>query len=56
MAELRSNFPDVAESMDRFIDKIKEETNGEIVGDLSIIRSPLDLYRARNEQVFIRAH
>jgi 2-polyprenyl-6-methoxyphenol hydroxylase-like FAD-dependent oxidoreductase len=45
---LRSNFPDVARSMDRFIDKIKEETNGEIVGDLSIIRIPLDLYRARN--------
>ena len=34
--------------MDRFIDKVKEETNGEIVGDLEIIRIPLDLYRARN--------
>ena len=45
---LRSNFPHVAESMDRFIAKIKEETNGEIVGDLEIIRIPLDLYRARN--------
>ena len=45
---LRGNFPHVAESMDRFIDKIKEETNGEIVGDLEIIRIPLDLYRARN--------
>ena len=45
---LRSNFPHVAESMDRFIDKIKQETNGEIVGDLEIIRIPLDLYRARN--------
>ena len=45
---LRSNFPHVAESMDRFIDKVKEETNGEIVGDLEIIRIPLDLYRARN--------
>ena len=45
---LRSNFPDVAESMDRFIDKIKQETHGEIVGDLEIIRIPLDLYRARN--------
>src|SRR5215207_7957905 len=45
---LRGNFPDVAQSMDRFIDKVKEETNGEIVGDLEIIRIPLDLYRARN--------
>ena len=45
---LRSNFPHVAESMDRFIDKVKEETHGEIVGDLEIVRIPLDLYRARN--------
>ena len=45
---LRSNFPAVAQSMDRFIDKIKEETHGEILGDLEIIRIPLDLYRARN--------
>ena len=45
---LRSNFPSVAQSMDRFIDKIKEETRGEILGDLEIVRIPLDLYRARN--------
>jgi hypothetical protein len=45
---LRSNVPDVAQSMDRFIDKIKEETQGEILGDLEIVRIPLDLYRARN--------
>jgi 2-polyprenyl-6-methoxyphenol hydroxylase-like FAD-dependent oxidoreductase len=45
---LRNNFPDVAESMDRFIDKVKQETHGEILGDLSIVRIPLDLYRARN--------
>jgi 2-polyprenyl-6-methoxyphenol hydroxylase-like FAD-dependent oxidoreductase len=45
---LRSNFPHVAQSMDRFIGKIKTETNGEVVGDLEIIRIPLDLYRARN--------
>jgi 2-polyprenyl-6-methoxyphenol hydroxylase-like FAD-dependent oxidoreductase len=45
---LRSNFPDVAASMDRFIDKIKQETHGEILGDLEIVRIPLDLYRARN--------
>ena len=34
--------------MDRFIAKIKQETNGEIEGDLEVIRIPLDLYRARN--------
>src|SRR5262249_20116492 len=45
---LRENAPDVAESMDRFIDKIKEETQGELLGDLEIVRIPLDLYRARN--------
>jgi hypothetical protein len=45
---LRSNFQGVAQSMDRFIDKIKEETHGEILGDLEIVRIPLDLYRARN--------
>ena len=45
---LRSNFPGVAESMDRFIDKIKAETHGEVFGDLEIVRIPLDLFRARN--------
>jgi 2-polyprenyl-6-methoxyphenol hydroxylase-like FAD-dependent oxidoreductase len=45
---LRSNVPRVAQSMDRFIDKIKQETQGEILGDLEIVRIPLDLYRARN--------
>jgi 2-polyprenyl-6-methoxyphenol hydroxylase-like FAD-dependent oxidoreductase len=45
---LRENAPDVAQSMDRFIDKIKEETQGEILGDLEIVRIPLDLYRARS--------
>ena len=45
---LRDNFPSVAESMDRFIDKIRQESNGEIIGDLEIIRIPLNLYRARN--------
>jgi hypothetical protein len=45
---LRSNFPGVADSMDRFIDKIKEETHGELLGDLEIVRIPLDLYRARS--------
>ena len=45
---LRSNFPHVAQSMDRFITKVKTETNGALVGDLEIVRIPLDLYRARN--------
>jgi 2-polyprenyl-6-methoxyphenol hydroxylase-like FAD-dependent oxidoreductase len=45
---LRSNFTSVAESMDRFIEKIREETHGEVIGDLEIVRIPLDLYRARN--------
>ena len=45
---LRSNFPRVAQSMDRFIAKIKTETGGEMVGDMEIVRIPLDLYRARN--------
>jgi len=45
---LRTHFPQVANSMDRFIDKIKQETHGEIIGDLEIVRIPLNLYRARN--------
>src|SRR5262245_8987532 len=45
---LRANVPAVAESMDRFIDKVKDETHGELLGDLEIVRIPLDLYRARN--------
>jgi hypothetical protein len=44
---LRDNFPAVAESMDRFIDKVKEETHGELLGEPEIIRIPLNLYRAR---------
>jgi 2-polyprenyl-6-methoxyphenol hydroxylase-like FAD-dependent oxidoreductase len=45
---LRDNFPQVARSMDRFIENVKAETSGEIVGDLEIVRIPLDLYRARH--------
>jgi 2-polyprenyl-6-methoxyphenol hydroxylase-like FAD-dependent oxidoreductase len=45
---LRDNFPGAAQSMDRFIQKIKHETGGEILGEVEIIRCPLDLYRARN--------
>jgi 2-polyprenyl-6-methoxyphenol hydroxylase-like FAD-dependent oxidoreductase len=47
-AWLREHFPAVAESMDRFIDKVRDETHGEIVGDLEITRIPLDVYHARN--------
>ena len=45
---LRDNFPGVAQSMDRFIDKVREETHGELVGDLKIVRIPLDVYHGRN--------
>ncbi|MGH3482432.1 MAG: hypothetical protein ACRDPQ_04290 [Nocardioidaceae bacterium] len=45
---LRDNFPGVAESMDRFIDKIRQESHGEVIGDFEIVRIPLDLYRARH--------
>ena len=31
--------------MDRFIAKVKTETDGQIVGDLEIVWIPLDLYR-----------
>ena len=31
-AWLRDQFPSVAQSMDRFIDKVRDETNGELVG------------------------
>jgi 2-polyprenyl-6-methoxyphenol hydroxylase-like FAD-dependent oxidoreductase len=47
-AWLRDHFPSVAASMDRFIDKVRAETHGDLVGDLDITRIPLDLYRARN--------
>jgi 2-polyprenyl-6-methoxyphenol hydroxylase-like FAD-dependent oxidoreductase len=47
-AWLRDQFPSVAQSMDRFIDKVKAETHGELVGDLEITRIPLDVYHARN--------
>jgi len=45
---LRDNFAGPAQSMDRFIQKIKHETGGEIIGEPEIIRIPLALYRARN--------
>jgi len=45
---LRTNFPHVAQAMDRFIAKIKDETQGKVLGDLEIVRIPMDLYHARN--------
>ena len=45
---LRSQWPHVATSMDRFIDKVRQEARGDVVGDLEIVRIPLVLYRARN--------
>jgi hypothetical protein len=45
---LRERFPNVASSMDRFIDKIRLEAPGDVMGDLEIVRIPLMLYRARN--------
>jgi hypothetical protein len=47
-AWLREHLPGVAASMDRFIDKVKDETHGELVGDIQVARIPLDVYRARN--------
>jgi 2-polyprenyl-6-methoxyphenol hydroxylase-like FAD-dependent oxidoreductase len=47
-AWLRDNRPEVALSMDRFIARIRDETHGELVSDLEIVRIPLDLYHARN--------
>ncbi len=34
--------------MDRFIDKVKQEAQGDVIGETDIIRIPLILYRARN--------
>src|SRR3954462_335597 len=45
---LREHFPNVALSMDGFIQRIKTETNGELVGDLEITRIPLEVYHAWN--------
>ena len=45
---LREHFPAVAASMDRFIEQIHQEAHGEVVGEIDVIRIPLNLYRARN--------
>jgi 2-polyprenyl-6-methoxyphenol hydroxylase-like FAD-dependent oxidoreductase len=45
---LREHFPAVAESMDRFIEKVKAESHGEVVGAIEVVRIPLDVYHAWN--------
>ena len=45
---LREHFPKIAISMDGFINRVKAETHGELVGDLEITRIPLDVYHAWN--------
>ena len=45
---LREHYPAVAESMDRFMDRVRDETHGEVVGEQEIVRIPLDVYHARN--------
>jgi hypothetical protein len=45
---LREHFPAVAASMDRFIEQVGLETQGEVVSEIDVIRIPLNLYRARN--------
>jgi 2-polyprenyl-6-methoxyphenol hydroxylase-like FAD-dependent oxidoreductase len=47
-AWLREHFPDIAISMDGFINRVKAETHGDLVGDLEITRIPLDVYHAWN--------
>jgi hypothetical protein len=45
---LRANFPHIAQSMDRFITKVNRETGGTMMGDLEIVRIPMELYHARH--------
>jgi 2-polyprenyl-6-methoxyphenol hydroxylase-like FAD-dependent oxidoreductase len=47
-AWLREHFPEIATSMDGFIERVKDETHGDLVGDLAITRIPLDVYHAWN--------
>jgi 2-polyprenyl-6-methoxyphenol hydroxylase-like FAD-dependent oxidoreductase len=47
-AWLREHEPDIARSMDRFIDAMRATTHGEVVGDLEVTRIPLEVYGARN--------
>jgi len=45
---LRQNLPRAAMSIDGFINRVKAETNGELIGDLEITSIPLDIYHAWN--------
>ena len=45
---LRANFAYIAQSMDRFIKKVDRETGGAMMGDLEIVRIPMELYHARH--------
>jgi 2-polyprenyl-6-methoxyphenol hydroxylase-like FAD-dependent oxidoreductase len=45
---LRTNFPYIAQSMDRFIRKVDRETGGKMISDLEIVRIPMELYHARH--------
>jgi hypothetical protein len=45
---LREHFPAVAASMDRFIEQVRLETQGEVLGEIEVVRIPLNLYHARN--------
>jgi len=44
---LREHFPAVAASMDGFIQAIRQESQGEVVGEIDVIRIPLNLYHAQ---------
>jgi 2-polyprenyl-6-methoxyphenol hydroxylase-like FAD-dependent oxidoreductase len=47
-AWLREHFPEIASSMDRFIERVRAESGGELVGDLEVTRIPLEVYHAYN--------
>ena len=49
------DFPQMAQSIDRFISKVKTETNGEVVGDLEIVRISLDLSGPECDQPAVAA-
>ena len=52
----RRALPDVGLWRQHFVEKIEEESHGEIIGDLDIIRIPLNLYprRSRHEPAAVR--
>ncbi|KHK98762.1 hypothetical protein LK09_07580 [Microbacterium mangrovi] len=47
-AWLRENFPLIATSMDGFISRMQQQSPGNVVGDLEIVRIPLNVYHAWN--------